>query len=401
MDLTGRYLQLLSFALVAFIISLLITPWVGKLAERIGAVDLPPDKRGKLDKTSTRRVHQHSPALLGGLAMMVGLVGSILLLGEGAKYPWGLWAGLAVVVIYGFLDDWLDLNALHMLFFQTLAAALVVISGITVTSIQIAGVFVSFQSSVLPTFIPGYELIFPADLLTILWIVGLMNVMNWVGGIDGLNGAVSAIISTAMLLISMKLGLFLPAVFLAAHVGAVVGVLPYNYHLSKIFYGSIGDFGNGFILAVMSILAGTKLPLFLVIMGLPFFDALVVLFGRLKRNKSYILRPWKILSINDKTHFHHKLLDLGLGHKGVMFIEAAITTALAALALLINDFRSEFVILILTGALILMVIAFMGLLARRIRERREIMSQLRLQKNPSVKIDTIDERAENKKHYRY
>ena len=401
LDLLDRYLELLPFFLVAFILSLLITPWVGRLAFRIGAVDLPPDQRKANDQTRSRRVHRHIPALLGGVGMIVSLMITLLVLSAIDNFQWGVILGLVVVLIFGFLDDLYDLRSTEILFFQVLAAFLVVLSGISVTSIQVAGVFVDFHmfstSIEIGEFI--YNFIFPADLLTIVWIVGLMNVMNWVGGVDGLNGAVSSIISVAMLLIAMKLGLILPAMFLAAHVGAVLGVLPYNYHLSKIFYGSSGDFGNGYILAVMSILAGTKLPLFLVMAGLPFFDALVVFSGRVYRNKSLLRKPWQILSVNDKSHFHHRLLDLGFSHKLIVLVESAITVFLAAIALYLSDFRLDTIALVIAAAVMMIIISLLALSQRRRKARLIEQKQLEAQK-PAVNI-TVRHQKQETDQYKY
>jgi UDP-GlcNAc:undecaprenyl-phosphate GlcNAc-1-phosphate transferase len=401
-ELATRYLQLLPYFLIAFILAFLLTPWIGRLAYRIGAIDLPSAKRAKFDKTKERRVHRHSPALLGGLGMMIALLSTLIILGAISNFRWGVIAGLIVVIVYGFLDDMYELKAIHTFGFQILAASLVVISGITVSSIQVAGIFIDFNLFSQPIYIGEfiYNFIFPADLLTIFWIVGLMNVMNWVGGVDGLNGSVSAVISIAMLLISMKLGILAPALFLAAHAGSLLGVLPYNYHVSKLFYGSIGDFGNGYILAVMSILAGTKLPLFLVIMGLPFFDALIVFFGRLSRNRSYIFQPWKILSVNDKTHFHHRLLELGLSHKGVMFIETGITIGLAAVGLLLSDFRFDFVALLSTAAIIIICISLISILQRRKNARTVALAETIERSKPRVNIEIID-RDDESDPYRY
>lgn len=399
-----RYLELIPYFLSSFLIGLLIVPWIGRLAFAVGAVDLPPAIRSSKDETRNRRIHQHTPSLLGGVAMIIATLISLLIFGAIGQFPWGVFAGLAVILVLGYADDVYGISASWQLALQILAASLVVVSGVSITSVQVAGIFLDFNTTTFPIQIGDwlYNFIFPADLLTILWIVGFMNVMNWVGGVDGLHGAVSSIISVTVLLVAMKLGLIAPAIFLAAHVGGILGVLPYNYHLSKIFYGSAGDMGNGFVLAVMSILAGAKLPLFLIIAALPFFDALFVFLGRLSRNKSLIKTPWKILSINDKSHFHHRLLALGYGHKGVMFIESAITLFFCAMALYISDFRMDFLALAVAAGAMIVLLTSMSVMQSKNKVKHEKVAEQKAKeeaKKPAVNV--VVRSSQSSDRYRY
>src|SRR4051812_3556414 len=98
--------------LVAFGIATALTPVVGRLARRAGAVDLPR-ARGLSDRPTP---------LLGGLAIFAGtLVAGLLFLPDADRFH-AILAGAAIITLVGAIDDWRELSASWKLAGEVLAA---------------------------------------------------------------------------------------------------------------------------------------------------------------------------------------------------------------------------------------------------------------------------------------
>jgi len=69
-------------------------------------------------------------------------------------------------------------------------------------------------------------------------------------------------------------------------VGALLGYLVYAWHPAKIFFGEGGSLFCGFMLAVLAILAGSKVATALLILGIPILDVIWVIVRRVMQKKS-------------------------------------------------------------------------------------------------------------------
>ena len=96
------WLLLLLSAAVAFVFAFLMTPPVKRFAEAIGAIDVPTDDR---------RMHTDSVPRLGGLAIFLGFVLSMLVFGQMTKPVMGMLVGAIIIVAMGALDDIIDLSS--------------------------------------------------------------------------------------------------------------------------------------------------------------------------------------------------------------------------------------------------------------------------------------------------
>lgn len=386
------YGRLIPYLVGALITSLLLTPAVGRLATRLGALDLPTRMLRRHERNVDAHINDKITPRLGGLAMVAAITLALL------SYPnfdnqlkFAVLAGVAVLTVVGALDDIYNLSAKTQFAAQFLAAGLVVVAGISITSIQVAGIFIDLNSSTIPIELFGefiYYFIFPADIITIIWIVSITNFVNWASGIDALNGSISAIAAATILLISMKTGNIPLAVLSAIYLGAVLGVLPFNYPPSKIFYG-FGEYINGFMLAVLAILSGSKLAISIIILGLPIIDACWVIMVRIAKNPGVWARPWTIMQVitrgDSKNHLHHRLLSMGFTWKMVLLLEICIMIVLCAIAFQFSGFRNEVVALVAAVALIILVFLLIILGQRRIhrlKQRRELEESLK----PKVEV---------------
>ncbi len=303
---------------VAFIISFAATPIVKTFAQKVGAMDVPGEER---------RVHDHPIPRMGGLAIFLGFLLSVLLFVEITPQLQGILLGCVIIVATGAIDDIISINAWVKLFMQILAAVVAVLHGVEINVLANPALWSSQEYLILG------GLSIP---ITILWIVGITNSVNLIDGLDGLAVGVSTISSLTMLVIA----LVVPdcsveiAIVLAALVGACVGFMPYNLNPAKIFMGDTGSLLLGYVLATMSILGLFKFATVvsfavpLLAIAVPLFDTVFAFCRRLLKGQS----PMQA----DRGHFHHRLIDMGLSQKQAVAVLYSISAILGLAAVLIT-----------------------------------------------------------------
>lgn len=285
--------------LLSTVIAYASTPLAIKFAEKIGAVDVPKDNR---------RMHNHPIPLLGGLAIILAFLITSIVLTHYHGLLFTILPGAAIIIILGIIDDKWALPALPKLFFQCVAAALPIIFNpkILITSFSGLG-FLGIDRIYFGSFF--------SIVITILWIVGITNAVNLIDGLDGLAAGVSTIASVSMLIIAfLKMQFdyteYGVAVLSAALAGGCLGLMPYNKHPAKVFMGDTGATFLGYTLAVISLqgllktYAAISFTVPLLILGVPILDTITAIIRRLFNHKS----PFTA----DRSHIHHKLIDLGL-----------------------------------------------------------------------------------------
>jgi len=285
---------LLSVA-TSLIVSFLMTPVVKTFAYKVGAIDVPKDNR---------RMHKTPIPRLGGLAIFLGFMVSTLLFNEIDAQMRGILLGSVIIVLLGVVDDITPLPAMLKFVVQIIAALIPISHGVVIKALSNPNIF----SGDLYWVLGGLSI--P---ITILWIVGITNAVNLIDGLDGLANGVSAICATTMLVIALLVADGHVAVTMAALVGACAGFMPYNTNPAKMFMGDTGATFLGFILATMSIqglfkfyaLISFAVPF--LILGLPIFDTAFAMIRRIAKGQS----PMK----PDRSHVHHRLIDMGLSQK--------------------------------------------------------------------------------------
>jgi UDP-GlcNAc:undecaprenyl-phosphate GlcNAc-1-phosphate transferase len=372
--------NLLTLTLIAFVITFFITPIVGRIAGKIGAIDLPAAQRKRTERGLTTRLHAYPYPKLGGLAMVITMsimVGAFLLTSDSyssiSNYL-GVFVGLAIVIALGFVDDIWEISATTQLGLQFLAAFCVVISGVSINSLSLFGINIDFQAFNIVFQMGEYtfSLVFPAAIITILWIVGLINVINWVGGVDALNGTVTSIALVTLLILVASTGNLPLAGLIAIHLGSVLGVLPFNYNPGKIMYGSIGDYVNGYLLAIFAILGGARWSATLLILALPIVDGMFVVYTRFRDFPELRSRPWMLFSVSGYNHFHHRLLASGYTKKLVVLVEGAIMAVVAGIILTLSDLRFEYLVFILILIILFAVFAYTSFQKKRAELRNRV-----------------------------
>ena len=299
-------------ALLALLISLILVPFVAKLAIKIGAVDKPNE----------RKVHTKIMPRMGGLAIYLSFFAVLFLSHEMTMQHIGLLTGGTVLVLVGIIDDKTDMPAKIKLLGQIFAACIVVA----------AGVRVEFMTNfILGDVFPLYIFSVP---FTVLWIVAITNAVNLIDGLDGLAAGTSIIAAATMAISGYATGQTEMASMALILIGASLGFLKYNFHPAKIFMGDTGSMFLGYNLSVLAIMGFTKsftvlsLVTPILVLAIPILDTLFAIIRR-KMNNKPIFKP-------DKNHLHHCLLNYGFSHRNTVLIIYAVSAVLALCGLIMT-----------------------------------------------------------------
>jgi UDP-GlcNAc:undecaprenyl-phosphate GlcNAc-1-phosphate transferase len=314
--------------LFAMLVSFIMTPAVKLLAHRVGAVDIPKDER---------RMHSRPIARMGGLAIFLGFLLSAILFVELTAQIRGMLLGGVIIVVLGILDDIFALPALPKFFVQIAAALVAVMHGNVIQVLSNPNIF-----SADPYWVLG-SLSIP---MTVIWIVAITNAVNLIDGLDGLAVGVATISAMTMLVIAMMVSEGIVAIVMAALAGACIGFMPYNLNPAKIFMGDTGSTFLGFILATMSIqglfkfytIVSFAVPFLM--LGLPIFDTCFAIFRRISKGQNP-MAP-------DRSHVHHRLIDMGCNQKqavAILYVISAIL-GLSAVVLITSGELKAMVLLI-------------------------------------------------------
>jgi UDP-GlcNAc:undecaprenyl-phosphate GlcNAc-1-phosphate transferase len=323
---------------VAALVTFATTPLVGMLARHRGWVYLPND----------RTVHQSPLPDVGGMAMYVGLLAAMLtawlldafdVMFASNSEPIGVMIAATIIYVVGFIDDIRGLS-------PPAKVAGTVLAGLAL--VQFGVVMYAFR---LP-FFDGPILLAQEwrPLVTVLWLLGMTTAVNLIDGLDGLAAGIVAIGAGAFFLYSQELidsdvldvrniG---PLVAIIA-VGVCIGFLPHNFNPARIMMGDGGALLLGLLLAVATSVVGGRADSFnqefvgqtyfflaplaipLLILGVPILDLAFAIFRRATSRRS--------LSTADKGHLHHRLMDLGHGHRRSVVILWTWTLLLSAFVL--------------------------------------------------------------------
>jgi UDP-GlcNAc:undecaprenyl-phosphate GlcNAc-1-phosphate transferase len=329
----GEYLAI---GACAAMVTFVTTPLVARVARRLGWVAMP----------NARSVHTTPIPDVGGLAMFAGFV---VALGASRAWdafdplfsrnsePWGVLLAAAVIFAVGLLDDVRDISPPAKVAGTVLASLALVWFGATMYYFRLPYVGVLYLSD---DWVP---------LITVLWVLGMSQAINLIDGLDGLAAGIVAIGSGAFFLYSQHLsdaGLLTEPnfgpLFAVITVGICVGFLPHNFNPARIFMGDGGALLLGLLLAASTSLVGGRatadqqsvgqtyfflapLVIPLLILGVPVLDTLFAIVRRATRRQGF--------DVADKGHLHHRLVNLGHGHRRSVLILWAWTGLLSAFVL--------------------------------------------------------------------
>ncbi len=315
---------------------------IRKFAERLGLLDRPGGHSS----------HTVPTPLGGGLGIYLGIMGTFAMASitvmivhaspplraqlpeswtmhlEGALSRlgslWGLLACGSFLVGLGLWDDRRGLSPWVRLIAQ-FAMAAIVVYGLDIA--MTAYISVAWLTK----------------LLSVVWIVAVINSFNMLDNMDGLSSGVAAIIAASMAVVMLQTPhpgttspQLLVAMLLWVICGSLLGFLWHNAPPAKIFMGDGGSYLVGFLIAVAMLMAtyssgdaprphAVLAPL--CVMAVPLYDMTTVIWIRLRQGRS----PF----VGDKSHFSHRLVDLGLSRRQAVATIHLVTATCGLAAMLL------------------------------------------------------------------
>ncbi|MEM9202285.1 MAG: MraY family glycosyltransferase [Actinomycetota bacterium] len=318
----------------AALVTFLLIPLVIRISPRIRAV-VEPDER---------RVHTRPTPTAGGAAMIVGVFAAVVVAFLHPEFEdvmaartemLGVVVAASVIWSVGFVDDVREISPPAKMAGMVLSGSLLSLTGVSILVFRVPFFDVLFLSTDWSFFI------------TVFWVIVMANIVNVIDGLDGLAGGIVAIASGTFLLYALQLGdeaVLDPsnpgALWASITFGVCVGFLPHNVHPARIFMGDGGALLLGLLMAASTMSVGGRAtaefsgqsffffaPIFipLVILGVPVIDTIWAVIRRTARGKSF--------ASADKGHLHHRLMNLGHGHRRAVFILWGWTALLSAFVL--------------------------------------------------------------------
>jgi UDP-GlcNAc:undecaprenyl-phosphate GlcNAc-1-phosphate transferase len=316
-------------------------------------------ERKMLDEPEERKVHTQAVPRLGGIAVCMAFLFSLLVFVDMGREVRGIVAGALVIFFTGLVDDLHGLSPRRKFFGEI---------GAVVTTMVVGHISIASLGNLLGT----GELLLPLWLslpFTVVAVVGVVNAFNLIDGLDGLAGGTSVIALITLGILAWQVDNVEVLVLAAALLGALLGFLKYNFFPARIFMGDAGSLVVGFVVAFLAIILTQRqgshiqpvVPLLVV--GLPVADTLWVMGRRLLAGQS----PFAA----DRWHMHHKFLALGFEHRYTVIVMYTISLFWGAVVL---GFHQQPAWLLLSAYLLISLFIYLGL--RFLRSRPRLLSFL-------------------------
>jgi UDP-GlcNAc:undecaprenyl-phosphate GlcNAc-1-phosphate transferase len=293
-------------------------------------------KFGIVDAPDGRLKHQREPVpYLGGLAVYLAFLMSLAFTFEFRQDVLGILLAGTVIVLLGLIDDFGVLSPTAKLAGQLIAVFVLIKSGIR---IQIAA-------------LPEWACL----LLTLLWMIGMINAFNLLDVMDGLSAGVGCVAAAFLLAVAVLNGDTTIAFMLAALAGSLLGFLRYNFYPAKIYLGDAGALFLGFMLGALAMegqyaaMHGLALLTPLLILGVPIFDTLFVVYVRYRRGLPVFL--------GSPDHMALRLRYWGLTVPQVVALSYAAAMLLGVVALFVMNVSEQVAVGLVSGTVGLGVVA--------------------------------------------
>ncbi len=336
--------------IAACLFTLVVTPYVKKMALSLGLVDMP----------SARKIHEIAVPRIGGVAIFFAFFFPFVFLyffreqSEAAQMIFndsrssGFLVGATLIFLLGLWDDVSNLS------FKTKFAGQIAVS--------LIAYFCGFKIAVVTSpFTTGVSLGFLALPVTVFWFVLVINAINLVDGLDGLAAGICLFVSLAMLFVCTSRNTIVAALAFASLAGTLIGFLRYNFNPASIFMGDSGSYFLGFALAALSVggsmkgQVATAMLIPVIALGVPLIDTLWAPFRRFVLGQK-MFQP-------DRSHIHHRLVKLGYTQQRAVLLIYGVTIFLGigAMTLVHAQNDASALILFVLGVGVILITRYLGL----------------------------------------
>ncbi len=337
----------------SLLIAWLLTPLVGKLAVRIGAID----------RESHAKVHRGNVPRMGGLVFLpvflLAFLAKLIFMPPQPLFsrPLSVLVGALGIIGLGIYDDLKGANARHKFSVQIAVAALVWFLGVGFDIEQV-----------------GPPLLMQAISLglTVFWIVLVTNAFNLIDGLDGLASGLAV-----QIFLVLALGAYLHRweglCFLLLALAGGVGGFWFHNRRGTIFLGDTGSLFLGYCAAIGSLYCAPQariehLPVGIAALSIPLLDTALSVWRRFRNG-----RP---IFEGDLDHMHHRVIKRGFSKRratSAILAFSAICNGLAALMILRDSWTVPIaMVLAVVWAGFSMWIGYFKTLATMLRIRHRI-----------------------------
>ena len=350
----------ISFTISLLIVVLLIPP-INKLGFKYNIIDIP----------NQRKKHNSIIVRLGGLGIFWGFILGLLitykiidLLGiitidYGPIYL--IITGSICFFLIGLTDDIFSLSPFLRLISQVLISSFLYVNGIKFEAIDLSWISPNLHYLFIPQFL--------SFAMVTIWIVGLTNAINWLDGLDGLASGVCLISCVGLFVIFLSLGRIDLVFVCSTFCGAIIGFLRYNFFPAKILMGDGGSYLLGSTLSILAIVGLSynfnfenlivdeslnvvkvfPINIAILVFFIPIIDMVLVILTRIYHGNS----PF----YPDRSHIHHKILNMGLNDRGTVIIIYALSQLFVCMAVYLSGV--PFKIFYICVSIILMSLSFL------------------------------------------
>jgi len=330
--------------LLAFGIAVLLLRALARVAFRIDLVDQPNE----------RKDHYGAVPLIGGLAMFMAFSFAALTLPVPLAHLRSFFAGAALLVVVGVLDDMHELSSAARFAAQIIAALVMIHQGGVVLqdfgAIGWAGNWFELGDWSVP--------------LTVFATVGVINALNMSDGMDGMAGSIALLVVISLGFVALIAGDFNSVWVLLLLATVIFSFLLFNMRIlgrkrALVFMGDAGSMFLGFVLAwfFVSLSQGEDRAMTPVtalwFFAVPLIDTVSQMLRRILKGRS----PFA----PDREHFHHVLLLAKYSPEQALkiVVTASIVTSLIGLAGLYLGVPE---VIMFYGFLLLFAIYFLGMI---------------------------------------
>lgn len=345
---------MLTYTLIAFVITYLTTPIVIKLAKRFRLIDDP------VQRQHPAHTHDRPIPRAGGLAILLGVLLPVIIFLPINKALLGIIAAAIITVIIGLFDDYHDLSPYLRFGLNLVVAAVVVGVGIGIPFITnpLGGVIKMDTWRISFVFFGPHSVLVWADLFAVIWIVWMMNIVGWSSGVDGQMPGFVVVACLVLGILALRFSAHDISQYTVASLafitaGAYGGFIPWNFYPQKIMPGYGGKTLAGLLVATIAILSGGKIGSALIILAIPILDSIYIIVSRITHKKS----PFQA----DRSHLHHRLLDSGWGKRRIALFYWLVSAILGLVTLFLNS-EQKFYLFLLAAGFISGIILWLNLL---------------------------------------
>lgn len=354
------------FASLNFIFSFVLTKVSLEIAKKLGVLDNP-------NSAPERKLQKHSIPLLGATGFVFS---SLFFTGLGwlfrknifeflgndynlLSYELGknlepfrlawVFVGILIIMLAGYFDDKYQFSSKVMILPTFVALFIVVVFG----GLKIETISLPFGIDLPNSDYFNY-------LLAFFWIGICLTATKFLDGLDGLVSTVGIVSLLIISLVATLSNVMQPLIFLFGIIWAsgIAGFLPWNLPEAKVYLGEAGAQVIGLIIGVLSILSGAKVATAATVIGWFIFDILFVFSLRLYKRKNPL--------VGDRTHWHHRLIDIGFSKFGVLFFTVFILIISAFFGLILGT-QYKIYLFIGQGLFLLLLFIISSFIPKKIR----------------------------------